>query len=195
MSSSSLMSTHLSPGTQNDPKQLFLPLVFVLLTGKLLGTFVFVLNVTLHLLAPCLGVAISFVLAIPSTLSLVASIFHGLCWICCLHVYLKLFQILHICDLLPHCLRPLLKVLCILPDMYCPMIAVVLSTTPTIVSAMVLGAICLQIHARSLCLCRLLSTCCMAYQLWGDLPMPMSFLFWCLACAYCLSFQTRCRVG
>ena len=116
--------------------QLFLPLVFVLLTGKLLGTFVFVLKVTLHLLAPCLGVVISFVVAIPSTLSLVASILHSLCWICCLHIYLKFFQILHICDMLPHCLRPLLNVLCILPDMYCPMIAVVLSTTPTIVSAM-----------------------------------------------------------
>ena len=77
--------------------QLFLPLVFVLLTGKLLGTFVSVLKVTLHLLAPCLGVVISFVVAIPSTLSLMASILHSLCWICCVHFYLKLFQILHIC--------------------------------------------------------------------------------------------------
>ena len=134
--------------------------------------------------------------AIPSTLSLVASILHRLCWISCLHVYLKCFQILHICDLLPHCLRPLLNVLCILPhlpQMYCPVVAVVLSTTPTLVSAMVLGAILLQIHAPSLFLCRILSMSCVAHQLRGHILMPMSFLFWWLA--WCMpSFPPKQRM-
>jgi len=60
----------------------------------------------------------------------------------------------------------------------------VLSTTPTLVSAMVLGAIFLQIHAPSLFLCRILSMSCVAHQLRGHILMPMSCLFWCLAWAY-----------
>ena len=68
--------------------------------------------------------------------------------------------------------------------MYCPTVAVVLSTTPTFVSAMVLGAILLQIHAPALFLCRILSTGCMAYQVSAYIPVPMSCVFWCLAWAY-----------
>ena len=40
------------------------------------------------------------VVAIPSTLSLVAAFLHSLGWIFCFHFYLKLFQILHCCGFL-----------------------------------------------------------------------------------------------
>ena len=78
--------------------------------------------------------------------------------------------------------------------MYCPTVAVVLSTTPTFVSAMVLGAILLQIHAPALFLCRILSTGCMAYQVSAYIPVPMSCVFWCLAWAYpCFPPKERMR--
>jgi hypothetical protein len=63
-------------------------------------------------------------------------------------------------------------------------VLVVLSTTPTLASALALGATFVQVHAPSLFLCRMLSVSCMAYQLWGIIPMPMSFLFYCLAWSF-----------
>ena len=77
--------------------------------------------------------------------------------------------------------------------MYCPVVAVMLSKTPTLVSAMVLGAILLQIHAPTLFLCRILSMSCVAYQLRGHILMPMSFLLWWVA--WCMpSFPPKQRM-
>ena len=92
--------------------QLFVPLMCVLVPGKLLGTFACALNVTLHILALSLKLAVPFLLAIPSALNLVVSFLHCLCWISCFHFYLKLLHILHCCGLLPDGLRPLLRFLC-----------------------------------------------------------------------------------
>ena len=167
-------------------------LVFVLLTGKFLGTCVSVLKVSLHLLAPCLGVVLSFMVAIPSTLCLVASMIHSLCWICCVHFHLKLFQILQICGCLPECLQSCLYFQSVFPLMYCPVAVVVVSTTPTLATALVLGAVILQVHAPSLFLCRMLSVSCMAYQLWGQIAMPLSFSLYYLAWSV-PSFPDRLR--
>ena len=107
--------------------QFFVPLMCVLVTGKLLGTLAFTLNVTLHLLAPIVKLVMSFVLAIPCALNLVASILQCLCWLCCFHFYIKLLHIFHCCGLLPDGLRPLLSFLCVLPRMYYPVFLVALS--------------------------------------------------------------------